>query len=77
MFLDISRAYLAVIFPGAVATPQDGLADNHPGVVVGEDSGVLLVTGGVGGYFPVVDHIFGEGGVVEDNAVVAVEIFLY
>ena len=44
---------------------------------MGEDSGVLFVTGGVGGYFPVVDHIFGEGRVVEDNAVVAVEIFLY
>ena len=41
--LDITRQDLRIVCPGIVTTSGQGLTDDHPGVVMAEDTGVLLI----------------------------------
>ena len=49
--LDVCGTGLAVDFEGSVTSAQNGLCDGYPGIVVAEDTGILLVSGGIRGYF--------------------------
>ena len=57
---DVGRAGLFVYFKGPVAVADDGLADGDPGVVVAEDTGILFVSGRIGGDFAKVEVIGGR-----------------
>ena len=72
--LEVGGAYLGVIFPGAVASAKHCLADDDPGIIVGEDTSVLLIACRIGGDFTIFHHIFGKCGVVEHYAVFTVKM---
>ena len=74
--LQIGGTDFSIVLPCTVTASENGLTDNHPGIIVGEDSGIFLVACGIGRDFAILHHIFSECGVVEDNAMLAVKIFL-
>ena len=49
--LDVCGTGLAVDLESSVTSAQNCLCDGHPGIVVTEDTGILLVSGGIRGYF--------------------------
>lgn len=74
---DVGRAGLFVYFKGPVAVADDGLADGDPGVVVAEDTGILFVSGRIGGDFAKVEVIGGVRRLLKDNAVFGIEALFY
>ena len=69
-----SRRNLLIMPPGILGPAGHGLADNHPGIVVAEDAGVLFITFRIGTDFAVVNIVLGVGRVVQDQAVLAFQI---
>ena len=49
--LDICGTGLAVDLESSVTSAQNCLCNGYPGIVVAEDTGILLVSGGIRGYF--------------------------
>ena len=42
--LDVCGTGLTVDFEGSVTSAQNGLCDGYPGIVVAEDTGILLLS---------------------------------
>ena len=57
--------------------PMTVSADGDPGVVVAEDTGILLVSGRIGGDFAKVEVIGGVRRLLKDNAVFGIEALFY
>ena len=49
--LNVCGTGLAVDLESSVTSAQNGLCDGYPGIVVAEDTGILLISGGIRGYF--------------------------
>ena len=49
--LNVCGTGLTVDFEGSVTSAQNSFCDGYPGIVVAEDTGILLVSGGIRGYF--------------------------
>ena len=77
VFLHIGRQNLRIVCPGIVAASSYRFSDDHPRVVVTEDTGILLIAGGVGGNLTHLHMISCKGGVVEHDAMFAVEVLLH
>ena len=60
LFLKESRAYFPIILPGSFAATENCLPYYDPWIIMGEDSGILLIPGGICGDFAVFFHVFGE-----------------
>ena len=75
--LNIGRAGLAVDLKRSCAVPQHRLGAGDPRVVVAEDTGVLLIAGGVAGDLTQLQMIPGVGRVQQDDAVLGVQIPLH
>ena len=69
MLLEVRRRDLLVVLEGAIAAADHRLGDHHPGVVVAEDAGVLLVARRIRADLAELDVIRRERGVVEHDAV--------
>ena len=63
--LNIGRAGLSVDLKGSCAASDDCLRNGNPGIVVAEDTCILLVARRVGGNFSKVQIISGVSGLVE------------
>ena len=49
--LNVCGTGLTVDFEGSVTSAQNSFCDGYPGIVVAEDTGILLISGGIRGYF--------------------------
>ena len=75
--LDIGRAGLFVDSKGPVTVAQHGLSTADPGVVVAEDTGVLLVARGIAGDLAQIEPVGGVGGLEQYHAVRGVQPLLH
>ena len=74
--LIVGGGNLGIIFKRLVAVTHEGFGADYPGVVVAEDSRVFLVAAGVGRNLAVFNIIAAVGGIVEDKAVLAVQVLV-
>ena len=75
--LDIGRAGLFVDSKGPVTVAQHGLSTADPGVVVAEDTGILLVARGIAGDLAQIEPVGGVGGLEQYHAVRGVQPLLH
>jgi len=64
------------VTPGIVTTTCDALADDHPRIVVTEDTGILLVTFGIRRDLTIFVDILRESRIVEHHAMLALQVLL-
>ena len=61
-FLGVSGTGLFINFKGAAASADNSFRDGNPGVIVAEDTGIFLVSGGIGGNLAKFQMVSGIGG---------------
>ena len=76
LLLHVGRQDLGIVAPGIVTTACDTLTDDHPRIVVTEDTGILLIAFGIRGDLTVLIDILREGRIVEHHTVFALEVLL-
>ena len=68
---------LPVSFKGTLSVSHNGFSDRDPGVVVAEDTGILLVSRRIRGNFTKVGMVGLVSGLQKDNAVFGIQAFFY
>src|SRR5690606_25640193 len=74
--LEVGRADLRVVLPGALRATDHRLGDHDPGAVVAEDARVLLVHGGIRRDLTVLAVVLRQRGVAQHDLPFAVEALL-
>ncbi|EJW96254.1 hypothetical protein EVA_15639 [gut metagenome] len=70
-----SRGNLAIMLPGIFRTPCQDFCNNHPRIVMTENAGILLIALRICGNFTVIPDIFCKCRIIQNNAMLCVEIF--
>lgn len=79
-FADIlqeSRTGFPVYFKGSFPSADNRLRDGNPGIVMAENACIFLVSRRVGGDFPKLQVITGEGWLKEHDAIFGIKTFFY
>ena len=73
----IGRAGLLIDFKSPVSASDPCLSDRHPGVIMAENPGIFLIAFWIGGNFPKVYVVAAVGRLLQHNAVIRIQVFLY
>ena len=70
------RTNLGIVFPSIVTTMSNSLTNNHPRIVVTEDTGILFVTSGIRANLTHLYIVLSESGIVEHHTMLAIQVAL-
>ncbi len=76
LLLHICRTDLPVVIPGTLSSAKHCLADDYPGIVVRKNTCILLIACRITGNLTIFHHIFGEGGLIQHYAMLAIKMLL-
>ena len=73
----VRRTNLAEVFPCLVATAQYCFANNHPRIVMAEDTGILFISGRIRRDFTILYLIFCKGRIVQYDTMFAIQTLFH